>query len=73
MDQPTARNRQRRSSIKPSTYQTCQARAVTQIDGQKAILDSVFAQIGALSVESIRLNGHTMDGRPMREVIRRER
>jgi hypothetical protein len=52
---------------------TCQARAVTQIDGEKAILDSVFAQIGMLSVESIRLNGRTIDGRQVREVVRRER
>lgn len=50
---------------------TCQARAVTRIDGQKAILESVFAQIGVLSVESIRLQGRTLFGQPVREVIRR--
>jgi hypothetical protein len=31
----------------------------------------VFAQIGVLSVESIRLDEHTLDGRPVHEVIRR--
>jgi hypothetical protein len=49
----------------------CQARAITSIDGQKAVLDSVFAQVGMLSVDWIRLQGHTLYGQPVREVIRR--
>jgi uncharacterized protein DUF4833 len=52
-------------------FRSCQARAVTTIDGQKAILESVFAQVGALSVDWIRLQGHTLYGQqPVREVIR---
>lgn len=52
---------------------SCQARAVTQIEGQKAILEFVFAKVGMLSVDFIRLNGHTLDGRPVSEIVRRER
>jgi hypothetical protein len=44
---------------------------MTSIDGQNAALDCVFAQVGTLSVEWIRLQGHTLYGQPVREVIRR--
>ena len=50
---------------------TCRARVIAQIDGRRAILESVFARVGALSVDSIRLQGKLFDGTAVREEIRR--
>lgn len=50
----------------------CQARAMMLINGQKSVLDSVFAKIGILTVESIQLRGQTFPGgQPVNELIRR--
>jgi hypothetical protein len=51
---------------------SCHARAVTRIDDRKAVLESVFVQLGALfSVEHVEVRGTMFDGTKVRELIRR--
>lgn len=49
----------------------CRARAMMLIAGQRAMVRSVFAQIGLLSVEYIRVTGLVPDGRTVQEIIPR--
>ena len=42
-----------------------------QIAGARAVLDEVFVQCGLMSIDFVRLRGHSAEGKPVEETLRR--